>query len=99
MDFKVVISPEARQDLKEICEYIAEDNPDAALKFGDELIDKAFSLASFPNRGTFHKIYKRQYILHGSYLIFYSIDKSKQLVKILRIWHGKQKNFELDEAN
>lgn len=99
MDFKVVISPEARQDLKEICEYIAEDNSDAALKFGNELIDKALSLASFPNRGTLHKIYKRQYLLHDPYLIFYSIDESKRLVKILRIWHGKQKNFKLDETN
>ena len=34
MDFKVIWSDAAIEDLREICSYISRDNPDAALRMG-----------------------------------------------------------------
>lgn len=51
MDCKVILSPRAIQDLKEIVRYISFDNPKAAARFGYALIDAALSLATFPERG------------------------------------------------
>jgi toxin ParE1/3/4 len=51
MDYKVILSPRAIQDLQEIVRYIAWDSPNDAEKFGHTLIDKAQSLSSLPERG------------------------------------------------
>jgi len=48
MDFKVIWSDTAIEDLKEICDYIAEDDSQAAQRIGDGLLDHVRILASFP---------------------------------------------------
>ncbi len=50
MDCKVILSPRAVQDLKEIVRYISFDNPQAAERLGYALIDAALSLETFPER-------------------------------------------------
>ena len=51
MDCKVILSPRAIQDLKEIVRYTSFDNAKAAERLGYALIDAALSLATFPERG------------------------------------------------
>jgi hypothetical protein len=41
----------ARDDLREIVAFIAQDNPQAAVTFRDRLIAEAETLVRFPNRG------------------------------------------------
>ena len=41
MDFKIVWSPIARLDLKDIVTFIAEDDPEVAEKFGLKIFDYA----------------------------------------------------------
>jgi len=48
MDFKVILTPQAQDDLREIVSFIARNNSIRARTFGNELIDKALSLASLP---------------------------------------------------
>ncbi len=43
--------PEARVDLDEIRAFIADDNPDAADRLVDEIIDAIAALAPFPYQG------------------------------------------------
>ena len=50
MDFKVLIADSAIADLKEIVEFVAEDNPEAATRLGEKLLGHALSLATFPER-------------------------------------------------
>ena len=38
MDFKVLIADSAIADLKEIVEFVAEDNPEAAIRLGEKLL-------------------------------------------------------------
>jgi len=51
MGFKVILSPAAIKDLELIVRYISLDNPQAAGRFGNRLIDEAMSLSDFPERG------------------------------------------------
>ena len=39
--YQVVFTPYASGDLEQIVRYIARDNPDAAQRFGDKLVDRA----------------------------------------------------------
>jgi plasmid stabilization system protein ParE len=43
MDFKVLIADSAIADLKEIIEFVAADNPEAAIRFGEKLVERALS--------------------------------------------------------
>jgi toxin ParE1/3/4 len=89
MGYQVRLTSKARGDLKEIVAYIAQDNPLAAEKLGDELAAEAESLSNYPYRGGL--VRRRQNIrrlLHGSYLIVYRIFESDRRIEILRFWHG-----------
>ena len=54
MDFKVLIAESAIADLKEIVEFVAQDDSDAAINLGNKLIARALSLRTMPQRFPFH---------------------------------------------
>ena len=49
--YEVRFLQEALDDLEEIVLYIAQDNPQAALRMHDKIIEKANDLSIFPKRG------------------------------------------------
>ena len=87
MDYKVLISPRAREDLIVIVRFIAKENTEAALRFGQLLIEKALSLNSLPLRG---RIVPElgdpsiRELVFKSYRIIYQISTEQRLVAILR---------------
>ena len=95
MDFKVLIADSAIADLKEIVEFVAEDNPDAAIRLGEKLLAHALSLARMPQRFPFHE--ERHAIRKmplPPFLIFYVCDESASAVNILHFWHGARRRPE-----
>lgn len=91
MDHKVLISPRAREDLKVIVRFIAKENPDAALRFGQLLIERALSLNSLPVRGRIVPEVGNPSIrelVFKSYRIIYQIYSEQKLVAVLRFWHA-----------
>jgi toxin ParE1/3/4 len=91
MDFKVILSPRAIQDLQEIVRYISCDNPAAALSFGNLLIEKARNLGSFPEAGRIVPETADPGIretVFRSYRIVYRVRKSEKVVEISRFWHA-----------
>ena len=54
MDFKVLIAESAIADLKEIVEFVAQDDSDAAINLGNKLIARVLSLRTMPQRFPFH---------------------------------------------
>lgn len=52
MKLKIRLNPLALSDMIEIKAYIFEDNPEAAIKFGNLLYSKIENLADFPEMGT-----------------------------------------------
>jgi plasmid stabilization system protein ParE len=88
MDFKVLIADSAIADLKEIVEFIAEDNPEAAIRLGEKLLGHALSLGSLPERFPFHD--RRRGIRKmpvSPFLIYYKFDEESSVVNILHFWH------------
>lgn len=91
MDFKIVWSPLARLDLKDIVTFIAEDCPQTAEKFGLKIFNYAERASRFPNSGRsvpeFNDEKLREFIFH-SYRIIYRINEENNTVEITRIWHA-----------
>lgn len=91
MDFKVILQPLALEDLEAIVRHVAQDDLQAANRLGMSLLDRAESLAQFPERGT--NVRRRpgvKRLVRAPYLIFYRIDNARRCVDVLRFWHGAQ---------
>ncbi len=91
MGFKVILTPQSLDDLREIVSFIAQDNPERAKSFGNELIDHALTLAELPERGRvvpeISEPSVREIVRHP-YRIIYEIFPGQNTVYVLRFWHG-----------
>jgi Plasmid stabilization system protein len=89
--YQVVWTDPAIANLKELCQHIAKDNPDAARKLGMGLVEHAESLDELPLRG---KVYPKfgngqiHEIPYRGYRIFYKVYEDLKRVDILLVWHG-----------
>ena len=91
MGFKVIISPPAIEDLKNIVSYIAQHNAEAALRLGNELISRTRILETFPEIG--RRVPETdspdiREIIYRSYRIFYRLKREQGLVEVIRFWHA-----------
>lgn len=89
--------PAALDDLRQIEEYIGQENPRAAVKFVDQLTERFQQLAQFPNIGHKCDEIKENYrsIAEGEYIIFFrKLDDVR--MAIMRVVHGKRDLAELD---
>ncbi len=96
MGCKIIFSPQAIADLEAAVRFIAVDNPAAAVRVGNALIDRAAILESFPLVGSVYP--KRpgvRKLVSRPYLIFYRFRKTENVVDILRYWHGSRGEPEL----
>src|SRR6476469_8350878 len=91
MDFRIVWTAPALEDLEGLVRYIAQDDARAAIQVGDRIVEYVNVLASFPEIGP---VYRRRpagdvrQISCRPFRIFYRIERAKQLVEILHVWHG-----------
>jgi len=91
MDIKVFLSGDALSDLERIVGYIAPHNAGAAERTGNQLLDAAMSLHTFPERGRMVPEFGRpelREIIFRSYRIIYRINSTDHSVEIVRFWHG-----------
>ncbi len=87
---KIRWTPSAANDLEQISNHIAEDNPEAALQTVRAIFSRIEELATFPRRG-------RQGLEEGTrelvlsplpYIAVYRVIE--QVVEILHFYHGAQ---------
>lgn len=52
MGWKIIFAPQALEELEQVVRFIAQEDPQAAIRFGDYLVDRADSLTNFPELGT-----------------------------------------------
>jgi toxin ParE1/3/4 len=98
MDFRVIWSDEAIADLRGICSYIAQDNPQAALRTGNGILDHVRILAQFPFIGPTYPKGARgplREIVFRPYRIFYDVSEESGRVHILHVWHAARGEPEL----
>jgi len=96
MGCKVIFSPQAIVDLEAVVRFIARENPEAAVRIGDALIDRVAILENFPQLGS--KYSKRpgvRKLVSKPYVIFYRFREKENAVDILRYWHGAQSEPDL----
>jgi toxin ParE1/3/4 len=84
------LHPEAARDTTDIWEYIAEENPRAATRVREDILDTIRKLVPFPRQG--HKrpdLTSRpvRFQTVGNYLIVYAPDEKSLL--IIAVLHGK----------
>jgi addiction module RelE/StbE family toxin len=96
MGCKIIFSPQAIADLESAVRFIAKENPDAAVRVGNALIDRVAILEDFPLLGSLYpqrpgvrKLVSRPYI------IFYRLRLEENCVDILRYWHAARGEPEL----
>ena len=92
--YSVTWRPIAEADLDNIIDYIAQDSPANAKKFGKELRDKTKQLAEFPCTGRSGRpslpAWLRELVAHKNYIIFYRVLDESRTVEILRVKHAAQ---------
>ncbi len=91
MGFQVGLTEEAQADLGVVVRFLAEQNPEAAARIGNDILDAALSLTLFPRRGT--PVRRRPGMRNLSlrhYLIFYQVNEATQWVEVVRIWDGRR---------
>jgi toxin ParE1/3/4 len=81
---------EAVANLENICLYISEDNPAAALKTVNTIYERIEDLVVFPNRGrTGREVGTRELVMAPlPYIAAYRVKDNT--VEILHIYHGAQ---------
>lgn len=82
--------PAAIADRKRITQYIAQDNPIAAIEIGGMLIQKAESLDRYPALGRAGRVKgTRELVVHQNYILIYRITAG--VPEVLRVLHAAQK--------
>jgi toxin ParE1/3/4 len=92
MDYEVIFTTPFVADLERIIRWIAADNPAAALRLGERLIQAGESLGFFPER---HPRVRqrpgvRRMIVQRHFKIFYRVLPGSRAVEILRCWDGRR---------
>ena len=96
MDFKVLIADSALNDLREIVEFVAQDNAAAAERLGYKLLGRALSLGAMPQRFPFHDRTRGiRKMPAPPFLIYYTCDEARRVVNIVHFWHSARQTPEL----
>jgi toxin ParE1/3/4 len=93
MGWKIIFAPQALEELEQIVRFIAQDDADAAVRFGDYLANRTESLADFPDLGTPYR--KRANVRRlgcKSYYIYYRIQRKERVIEIMDYWHSARRD-------
>jgi len=96
MDFNVVITDRAQDDIDENTLFIATDSPNMAAKWKNELESLILALSSMPTRfpslpesSKLEQTYRSA--AHYSHRVVFRIDETTNTVFIVRVYHGARK--------
>ncbi|MGI8977751.1 MAG: type II toxin-antitoxin system RelE/ParE family toxin [Pirellulaceae bacterium] len=96
MDYKVVWTDPAIENLRSIFDHIAEEQPENARGVVTRILERVETLAMFPNAGDlFRKKRNIRQVFSGVYRIFYRVLEAERRVDVLAVWHGSRRNPKL----
>jgi len=81
---------DAVDDLERICDYIAQDHPEAARRVAEAITQAVGALDMFPDRGRPGRVDGTRELVFVS-LPFVAIYEVRDHVQVLRILHGAQR--------
>ncbi len=95
---KVIFAPRAERDLQSLTQFIVlQSSPEIAARFGNQLIDRALTLATFPGRGRVVPelgVEEVREIIFKNYRIVYRLRPGS--VEVIRFWHAARGTPEID---
>jgi plasmid stabilization system protein ParE len=92
VDYRLIYTQRALNDLAEILGHIAKDDTDAASRFGTSLIEHVELLTRFPRLGgLIRKRFLVRKLLHSPFLIYYRVREGKREIEVLHLRHGARK--------
>lgn len=96
MDFRIEIAGPAITDLANIVSFIAQDDPEVARAFGNNLLDAAMSLGKAPFKGSpYPSLPHVRKLTLPPFKIFYRVNETTKKIEILRFWHAARREPEL----
>ncbi len=98
MDYEIILSPKAIEDLESIIAYIAKDDLVVAKRFGKILAAEIRKLETLPNAGSIVQEFQKENIrqlVKKPYRIIYRIDYDKNRISVSRFWHSSRDNLTL----
>lgn len=100
MAFHVVWTQTATLDLKEIVQYIADDDPRIAKHFGLLIIEKIEEISQFPFSGRIvpeKKMKIIREIIFSPYRLVYELNVEDEIIYVIKIWHSARGPLKIDE--
>ena len=92
MDYRLLYTQRALNDLAEIIGHIAEDDAEGASRFGSSLLDHVDLLTRFSRMGgVIRKRSQVRKLLHSPILIYYQVQEEKRLIEVLHFRQGARK--------
>ena len=98
MGYKVIWTDEAIADLRELVAFISSDNPSAAVKLGETLIQKSMVLAEHPRLGRMLRKSPSdslRELIVPPYRLIYEINDEALTVNVRLLWHGARQEPEI----
>jgi plasmid stabilization system protein ParE len=92
MDYRLLFTQRALADLAELISHIAEDDGEAASRFGSSLLDHIELLSRFPRMGgVIRKRARVRKLAHSPVVVYYQLREDRHVVEILHIRHASRK--------
>jgi toxin ParE1/3/4 len=87
---KIIWAPRARRQLEHAIDYIARNNPEAAWRIRDRIVERASQIAAFDDIGPAGKLPgTRDLTITGTeYVLVYRV--LDEVIEVAAVWHGKQ---------
>jgi toxin ParE1/3/4 len=90
--YRVLYSDAALISLEDVLEFIHRDNPAAAARFGNALLNHVDLLAEFPHIGAPMNAWSAiREIVHTPIRIYYRIHEDRKTVEVLQFRHGSRR--------
>lgn len=89
MAVEIVWLDQAKDDLRELLDFIADENPMAAANYVTGIMEACNKLADFPELGP-HYNSKFRRLVFRNHLVFYRHDKADHLVSIVSVVDGRR---------
>jgi len=92
VDYHLRYTQRALNDLGEIIGHIAEDDAEAASRFGSSLLDHIDLLVRFPRMGgSIRKRARVRKLVHSPIVVYYQIDERQRVIEVLHLRHAARK--------
>jgi plasmid stabilization system protein ParE len=99
MSWKLIWSPPAREHLLDHTGWLADRNPEAALRFVGQVVSQAEALLDHPHLGPIwdlHPAMGVRRLVSGKHLIYYEVLQDQQAILVLTVRHSRERVPELD---